>query len=306
MIPLALRPCETAPLGCAARRRSSSRWLVLGFAASLVIHGAALAGFMVFGPENEPPPAAVVVASLFVGEVKRDFTEESAPAHASAHASAARERAARAMRPPIVTAAPEAFEDAPWALDPERLPVEAAPAAVELAALARPSVSPEFPKPTLKPEEPPVESALERPTPPDISPQPRSRSRRARPAVDPGEGWERAMALLADAVLPAAGSSGGAAGRASAPRYGLAGLYNPPPDYPLVARRRGMEGRTVLRVEVLPDGKAGRVSLRRSSGHALLDDAALGAVSKWTFRPAQAGGVPVAGVVEVPIVFRLE
>jgi protein TonB len=264
VIPLTLHPREAPPLGCAAR-------------------------------------PAVVVAALVIGEVKRDSTEESAPAHASARGSAA-----RTMRPPIVKAAPEVFEDAPRAVEPKRLPTEVAPEVVELAALPSPSVSVEFPKPTLKPEAPPMESALERPTLPDISPQPRSPSVGARAVVDPGEGRERATALLVDAVLPAAGSSGAAAGLTSAPRYGLAGLYNPPPDYPPVARRRGLEGRTVLRVEVRPDGKAGRVSLRRSSGHGLLDDAALGAVSKWTFRPAQAGGVPVAGVVEVPIVFRLE
>ena len=37
-----------------------------------------------------------------------------------------------------------------------------------------------------------------------------------------------------------------------------------------------------------------------------LDAAALAAVRQWRFVPAQRGGEPVAGVVTVPLVFRLE
>ncbi len=83
-------------------------------------------------------------------------------------------------------------------------------------------------------------------------------------------------------------------------------LSNPRPPYPLAARRRGLEGRVVLKVEVLEDGSCGRLSVSRSSGHELLDQAALEAVKQWRFVPAHRGGAAVVAWVEVPIVFRLE
>lgn len=83
-------------------------------------------------------------------------------------------------------------------------------------------------------------------------------------------------------------------------------LSNPPPPYPLAARRRGLEGRVTLRAEILENGSCSRISVSHSSGHELLDQAALQAVKQWHFVPAQRGGKAVAAWVEVPISFRLE
>jgi len=83
-------------------------------------------------------------------------------------------------------------------------------------------------------------------------------------------------------------------------------LSNPHPPYPLAARRRGLEGRVTLRAEVLENGSCGRISVAHSSGHEILDQAALQAVKQWRFVPAQRGGEPMAAWVEVPIAFRLE
>ena len=66
-----------------------------------------------------------------------------------------------------------------------------------------------------------------------------------------------------------------------------------------------MEGRVILDVEVRPDGHAGAVTLKKSSGWSVLDQAAREAVKNWRFHPAQRNGVAVAGRAEVPIVFRL-
>ena len=52
-------------------------------------------------------------------------------------------------------------------------------------------------------------------------------------------------------------------------------------------------------------GHAEAVSVKHSSGHALLDDAAVRAVRAWEFEPARAGGQAVAAVVEVPVRFVL-
>jgi protein TonB len=89
-------------------------------------------------------------------------------------------------------------------------------------------------------------------------------------------------------------------------REGANYLKNPRPAYPRRAKREGLEGTTVLRVQVQPSGKPGGIKVQKSSGHELLDEAALETVAQWTFAPATRGGEPVAGSVLVPIVFRLQ
>lgn len=81
---------------------------------------------------------------------------------------------------------------------------------------------------------------------------------------------------------------------------------NPRPAYPPRARREGWEGRVVLRVQVLPNGRAGQIAVQTSAGRQQLDDAAQAAVRGWTFVPAKRGGVPISGWVNVPIEFRLK
>lgn len=90
------------------------------------------------------------------------------------------------------------------------------------------------------------------------------------------------------------------------PRYNAAYLNNPPPVYPLSARRRGMEGRVLVRAEIQEDGSCSKVELKRSSGTDLLDQAALEAVKKWRFVPARKGTQAISAWVDVPITFKLE
>ncbi len=89
-------------------------------------------------------------------------------------------------------------------------------------------------------------------------------------------------------------------------KFDVATLHNPKPPYPLTARRRGYEGRVLLSVRVLTDGVCGGVTLKQSSGHAMLDIAALDTVKRWRFLPARRGATPVESRVDVPITFRLE
>lgn len=81
---------------------------------------------------------------------------------------------------------------------------------------------------------------------------------------------------------------------------------NRPPIYPENARRRGIQGRVLLRVSVSTEGAPVTVSIAQSSGAATLDDAAVAAVRQWRFVPASQGNRPIAGSAEVPIEFRLE
>ena len=83
-------------------------------------------------------------------------------------------------------------------------------------------------------------------------------------------------------------------------------LKNKPPLYPMIARRRGHEGTTVLKVEVLSSGVCGQIEIMKSSGHSMLDKAALKAVKRWKFKPARRGNMSVTFWAEIPIKFDLE
>lgn len=89
------------------------------------------------------------------------------------------------------------------------------------------------------------------------------------------------------------------------PIYSAAYLNNNPPAYPAAARRRGIEGTVVIRAEIHDNGRCHHVAIRKSSGHPLLDKAALDAVRDWRFVPARRGSRIVTAWVDVPITFRL-
>jgi protein TonB len=84
-------------------------------------------------------------------------------------------------------------------------------------------------------------------------------------------------------------------------------LKNPKPSYPMVAKRMGYQGRVLLNVEVLPDGKAREVVILQSSGYNVLDNAAIQTVkTTWRFVPGHRFGQAVTQWVHVPIKFELE
>lgn len=80
---------------------------------------------------------------------------------------------------------------------------------------------------------------------------------------------------------------------------------NPRPEYPRTAREAGWEGTVVLQVLVLPDGTAGNVTLHKTSGYSVLDEAALSAVRGWQFVPAMDGNFPIRSMVRMPVRFDL-
>ena len=99
------------------------------------------------------------------------------------------------------------------------------------------------------------------------------------------------------AARRAPGLSGGTGLGNTQPRY----RSNPRPDYLGEARRLRQQGRVILEVKVSAEGQPASVSVKRSSGVASLDAAALAAVRRWIFEPARTAGVPVAARVEVPV-----
>jgi protein TonB len=82
-------------------------------------------------------------------------------------------------------------------------------------------------------------------------------------------------------------------------------IQNTPPSYPDLARRKGWEGRVIVRVEVSAEGRPLSTAIAISSGFGVLDQAALRAVKSWRFQPRTIAGIPAPGTVEVPVNFSL-
>jgi periplasmic protein TonB len=183
------------------------------------------------------------------------------------------------------------------------------------------SVSIEMEPPQVEPPKvpPPPEREPPRPRPVVAAHRPL-----VRPEFDPPAPAEAPPATdepepLASAIAPAPAPTGPSGPPVAAPiapiarpapvvaaHEGANYLKNPRPAYPELALRREWQGEVLLRVRVSPEGRAIGISVERSSGRDLLDEAAQEAVRGWSFVPSRQGGVAIAGWVTVPIVFRLQ
>lgn len=76
-----------------------------------------------------------------------------------------------------------------------------------------------------------------------------------------------------------------------------------PPSYPDAARAAKVEGTVPVQAPVGKDGRVRDAQIVKSIPE--LDEAAGAAVRRWAFRPAMAGGKPVAVWVAVPVRFSL-
>lgn len=80
---------------------------------------------------------------------------------------------------------------------------------------------------------------------------------------------------------------------------------NPSFVYPVMANVYGVEGRLIVRVQVLADGTPGQMLLKQSSGNGILDRDAREQLARWRFNPARKNGQAVAAWVDVPVTYRL-
>lgn len=80
------------------------------------------------------------------------------------------------------------------------------------------------------------------------------------------------------------------------------------PPYPQAARQAGMEGTVLVKIEILANGRSGNILVSRSSGHEILDEAAIATVEQWRFVPAKdrTSGQAIACYTTIPISFRLK
>ena len=80
---------------------------------------------------------------------------------------------------------------------------------------------------------------------------------------------------------------------------------NTAPPYPRKARRLGYEGVVMLKVLIDENGRVDDLMVFESSGHAVLDRAALLTVRKWLFEPGTEGGIKKKMWVKIPVRFDL-
>ena len=186
---------------------------------------------------------------------------------------------------PIVTPAPKVEERRePPAREPEPTPAPPAPQVATPPAATTPSAAP-----APGPVSPPASLAASHPM-------------AARSADPGGVSWiesapKTATPSAVASVPPTAGLTS-----VAKPMGG----YQVRPTYPSTARRLGVQGTTLLRVQVLEDGRVGGIDVEQSAGHPDLDQAATDAVRRWRFEPARRGEQAVAMWVRLPVEFRLK
>lgn len=90
------------------------------------------------------------------------------------------------------------------------------------------------------------------------------------------------------------------------PKFGVAYLNNPKPEYSRSSRRAGEQGKVLLRVLVNELGLPDSVEIAKGSGFERLDESALEAVKKWRFVPAKRNNTAISAYVTVPIQFSLD
>ena len=76
--------------------------------------------------------------------------------------------------------------------------------------------------------------------------------------------------------------------------------------YPAQAVADRLQGTVLLRFRITPEGRVAQLELLSSSGHPILDAAAVRAVRAWRFIPARRAGLPVATTVRLPVRFELD
>lgn len=170
-------------------------------------------------------------------------------------------------------------------------------ALVTTAAAPAPPPQPVAPAP---PPEPVAAAPVPKPRPRPV------RSPRPVPAVPVDAAAPSTAALAVASAAPTAAATPALANAPiELPRADAAYLRNPPPAYPKLLLRRGIEGSVLVRARVQDDGRCSQVLLKESSGFRPFDEAALAAVKDWRFVPARQGGETVVAWVDVPIEFRI-
>jgi len=235
---------------------------VLAIVLAVLLHVVVMGGAVVWWLTHLPKPQPLDIELVVLSDgLDIDTTTPDRPSSNDAPVT-------QNTAPPVPSTAVEPPVPTPPAIVPPpaiALPAPVPPTPVAPAPVA-PAVKPTPPKPAPS-SSPPVAAAPSSPAPPSATP--------------PGQSG--------------AGINGPAGGG------DIAQLSAPPPVYPPAAKRRGEEGRVVVRAEIDTDGTPRNVVVETSSGFKALDDAAVEAVKTWRFRNGSGRSVEITA----PIRFAL-
>lgn len=274
-------PAPRADAGILAGRRLRA-W---GWLGSCAVHGllCALASWGLGRPREDPPPTVRLV-----------FVEPPPPAPLGVPAASGTTPAAD--QPPAVVEKPK--EDTPQVpVKPKRKE----PDRLKIAKKKKESPPQRQPAPELEPVSPSVpETGTETATTGQATPQ---------AGLAAG-----AVGGIAGGVVGGVqgGVIGGVIGGSGSGPIPVGQVANPPlllsrvvPEYPQLARRRGIEGLVVLEAILDRQGKI-EDEIKVFQSVPLLDEAAIKAVRQWRFKPARdQHGRAVRVILEVPIRFVL-
>lgn len=278
---------------------------------SLALHGlTVLPLFLIagaLGSTTSQEPALFLEFSVAAPTMGDNAEPDSAPAEeASTPPEPPAPTLESAIQPPEPPPPLEAALQPPEPkLPPEKIPIEKIPEPDVVPEIRVDLPPPEEPPPLkvtdLKPVDPPKAEPPKAEPPKPAPPKPAA----PRPAAKPAN-------VARAATAPDAGNAAVTQQAATAPGQSIAWEGQPryripprPAVYPPRSIELGQQGEVVVRVRLEPDGSAAEIKLWRSSGHGLLDRAALTAVHGWHFLPAIRGGRPVAAWVEIPVRFHL-
>jgi periplasmic protein TonB len=76
--------------------------------------------------------------------------------------------------------------------------------------------------------------------------------------------------------------------------------------FPRIAMYQGISGAVVVRAEILPSGRSGRMWIKISSGHSLLDNEAMNQISRHVFTVTPEQKAAGAFWVDIPINYQLD
>jgi protein TonB len=178
---------------------------------------------------------------------------------------------------------------------------EHTPGGNELLPEPLPLMQDQRPQPALAPEpafDGPAANARDQATPATAPPDDAPKASPVEPKSGSGLPGAAGGARMANGTP----SAGGTVGSRTGARMAEGGR---PPTYPQAAREAGIEGTVFIRLRVSTEGELLEAKIERSSGHPILDDAALRWARTQKFIPARIGKTPVESEVIKPVRFFL-
>ncbi len=91
----------------------------------------------------------------------------------------------------------------------------------------------------------------------------------------------------------------------SSAKYKIGTIENPHPEYPMIARKKGWQGKLLLNVHVNKYGNVTNIKVVKTSGFEILDKTSVETLKNWKFIPARIGKKNIKDNLNIPVSFKL-